>query len=175
MGGDVDRRTLLRVGAAGLAASVSGCGGVSGRPDFLPVVGGGKESSEVPDRIDEYLRADPAAPNYDGTLYMADAVQSDFVNIYVGRQDEGVDHVFVPPAVMIPPQSTVRWNWVTGTGEHAVRSVEASDIAIDSGAPVTDRDDYGVTFAEEGICLYECSVHGDAGMKGGIVVTGDPY
>lgn len=175
MGDELDRRRFLRAGVAGMTAGVAGCGSGSNPPEYLPVVGGGEESAQVPQRIDEYLRRAPAAPNYEGLLYQADALQSDFVNIYVGQAEDAATHVFEPAAVMVPPDSTVRWNWIAGTGEHAVRSVESTVQTLDSGEPASDRDDYVVTFVEEGICLYECPVHGAEGMKGAIVVTADPY
>jgi|GEM_PF-4051477 len=170
----VDRRTVLRAGTAGLAAALAGCGGAAeDTPEFLPEVGGGSESQQVPAEIERFLTSEPAAPNYDGSMYIADAVKTDFVNVYVGEQTEGGAPTFEPAAIQLPPGSTVRWNWVAGTGDHAVQSTAASAYALDSGEPTVDREDYQVSFPEEGLAFYECPVH--AGMKGAIVVTADPY
>ncbi|MFB6104780.1 MAG: hypothetical protein ABEJ57_06835 [Halobacteriaceae archaeon] len=172
----VDRRTVLRAGLAGVGAATAGCaGGGSGAPEFLPEVGGGSESQDVPPKIDAFLTAEPAAPNYDGSMYVADAVQHDIVNVYVGKESPSGTPVFDPPAIQVPPGSTVRWNWMGDTGRHALRSTAESAVTLDSGAPTNDRPDYQVSFPEEGIGLYECPVHDDVGMKGGIVVTAEPY
>lgn len=173
----IRRRSILQAGGAGLATALAGCWGGDGddAPEYVPFLGGGgSEAEQVPAAMSEYLSASPVAPNFEGDMYVADAVGEDFLNVYVGSEEDYETPVFQPAAIKMHPDQTIRWNWI-GDDDHAVRSTTDSDFELDSGAASTDREDYQVTFGAEGMVFYRCPRHGDTGMKGALYITTEGY
>jgi serine/threonine-protein kinase len=158
------RRRFLAVAAAAGAAGAAGClGGDSGN---TPTVSG--EYGDAASRVVEYLQGSAAARNFDGEF--ADATGQSETVVEVGAEGNGGNLAYAPPALRISTGTTVSFEWTGRGGSHNVLSTADSDIEIDSGAPVVEREPFERTFEEAGVALYYCTPHRSLGMKGGILV-----
>jgi halocyanin-like protein len=158
------RRRFLAVAAAAGTVGAAGClgGGGSG----TPTVSG--EFGDQAARVVEYLQGSPPARNFDGEF--TDARGDSSVAVAVGAEGNGGNLAYAPPALRISTGTTVSFEWTGGGGSHNVLSTAESDIEVDSGAAVVEREPFERTFEEAGVALYYCTPHRSLGMKGGIVV-----
>jgi halocyanin-like protein len=164
------RRVLATTGVA-LAAGLAGCSGDGGDGggdggDGGDGGGGGTSlsvSSEAQTRVDDFLTAEPATSNYDGTIAGASTVE-------VGVEGNQANYAYGPAAVAVETGTTVNWEWTGKGNQHNVVATGDSDFELDSGDPKTE-DSYEFTFEEAGVALYECVPHKSLGMKGAVVVV----
>lgn len=153
-----DRRGFVyTVGTVGLIGPTAGC---------LENLGS-SDDSDYPDSFDddgdpEYGDWFDDVDNYDGTV---DARDEDEVEIAVGANG-GL--AFDPPAVLITPGMTVRWEWSGGGGSHDVVHV---DGAFESDRTREAGHIFEHAFDESGVYRYVCEPHRRAGMKGAIAVA----
>ncbi|WP_276257402.1 halocyanin domain-containing protein [Haloglomus litoreum] len=167
------RRVLATTGAA-LAAGLAGCtgdggdGGGDGGSDGGDGGGGGggtslDVSSDARTRVDDFLTAEPATSNYDGTIAGGSTVD-------VGVEGNQGNYAFGPAAIAVETGTTVNWEWTGMGNQHNVVATGDSDFELDSGDPQTE-DSYEFTFEEAGVALYECVPHKSLGMKGAVVAV----
>ena len=157
--GTLTRRRLLQSGAGAVAAGAA-------------VSAGAGTAAAQQDAYGSYLAN---VPNYDGTT--ADATGMDEVVIDVGA---GNGFQFSPPAIVVDPGTTVRWNWTGEGGAHNVYHDDQSDLVDEqvfySGDPAIESGvNYEFTFEEThaGFHPYVCIPHRAQEMKGVIVVGED--
>lgn len=164
------RRVLATTGSA-LAVGLAGCtgdGGDGSGGDGGSGGGGGTSlsvSSEARSRVENFLTAEPAASNYDGTI----AAAGDGT-VMVGAEGNQGNFAFAPAALAVETGTTVNWEWTGKGNQHNVVATGDSDFQLDSGDPKTE-DSYEFTFDEAGVALYECIPHKSLGMKGAVVVV----
>jgi plastocyanin len=81
------------------------------------------------------------------------------------------NNAFTPASLTVPVQSKVAWLWLSDAQQHNVVPVSGT-VPPSSGAPRDGPWAYQVGFADPGTYDYQCSVHGAAGMRGRITVSG---
>lgn len=173
---ELSRRSfVVAAGAAGLTA-LAGCSDGESTPE--PTSTPTEEPTATPTptegetgaaaRLTDFLRLEPAADNFDGTV--EDMTGMDTVTVQVGAEGNGGNFAFSPPAIRISAGTTVRWEWTGEGGLHNVDSVDASDFEFTNGDPKESGDPYTQSFDDTGVGLYECDPHESLGMKGGFVV-----
>lgn len=116
------------------------------------------------DAYDGWLSDDSS---FDGVT--ADATGMDVVEVMVGVEGNNGPNAFGPSAVLIEPDTTIRWIW-TGNGFHNVVSQEdlfENDVTNEEGHT------YEYTFSEAGVHEYYCQPHLPVGMKGVMIVGED--
>lgn len=110
--------------------------------------------------------------NFESTV---DRTGETTVTVRVGADGNGAGLAFDPPAVRVSPGATVRWEWVEGRHNVAVQS-QPGDADWD-GYPQQVAETgftYEHVFQTRGVYLYYCTPHLPQGMKGAVVVDGDP-
>ena len=115
----------------------------------------------------EYVSREPTydgwfdgVDNFEGTVDMRGR---EVVRIGVDTDDSGAP-VFSPPAVHVDPGTRVLWEW-SGDTAHAVTAADGSYAAPEQSSGM-----WGLEFDGTGISKYACSLHGDGGMRGAVVV-----
>ena len=98
--------------------------------------------------------------NFDGTV---DATGLDEVRVTVGASGNGGAFAFEPAAVRVDPGTTVVWEWAGDRG-HGVAAADGSYSSPEAGGA------FAMRFDGDGISKYACPTHGDAGMRGAVVV-----
>jgi len=84
--------------------------------------------------------------------------------------DDGL--AFSPPAIEVPPMTTIRWDW---TGHGGQQNVVALDGTFDSGRTNAQPGTmYHYFFEEPGEYRYVSEPHRDGGMKGAVIVKEPP-
>lgn len=158
--GDMTRRSLLKRGAGAATAGAAGVAATGNAAAQGSLYGGYLSDTE----------------NFEGET--ADATGMSEVTIDVGAGTSGL--LFDPPAVVIDPGTTVRWNWTGNGGAHNVyhddtlSSVE--EQLFYSGEPANDSGVlYEFTFesSNTGVYPYVCQPHRSLNMNGVIVVGSD--
>lgn len=157
--GTLTRRRLLKSGAGAVTAGAA-------------VSAGAGTAAAQQDAYGGYLSE---TPNFDGTT--TDATGTDEVIVNVGA---GTGFQFSPPAIVVDPGTTVRWNWTGEGGAHNVYHDDQSDLVDEqlfySGGPVLEEGvNYEFTFEEDlaGFHPYVCIPHRSQEMKGVVVVGED--
>ncbi|VTT85127.1 Halocyanin [Halorubrum sp. DM2] len=131
--------------------------------DDYPLVGRWLDTDEVGGADD----------TFNGTI--VDARGLDNPEITVGAEGNGGPVAFDPSAVIISPETVVKWVW-TAHGHHNVVSdpnaqLGESNRAFSSGEIVERENNlHTEVFDEAGTVLYQCEPHLDLGMKGALVV-----
>lgn len=123
-------------------------------------VGAGAAAPEYVSREPDYNGWFDGVDNFGGTVDMRGREE---VRIAVDAEGSGVP-VFSPPAVHVDPGTRVLWEW----SDDAAHAVVASDGSYTSPEQSTGM--WGLEFDGTGISKYASSVHGDAGMRGAVVV-----
>jgi len=152
-------KAAVIVGDAEVTVSGGGAGSGGGGADaaaereYLP---------EEPDYGGWFANTD----NYEGTVDMRGR---DEVRVTVGAEGNGGGFAFDPPAIAVDPGTDVIFEWVGDDGPHQV-AAESGDYE----SPSQEGGEWGLTVDGTGITKFACVHHGDAGMRGAVVV-GDPY
>lgn len=144
------RRTMLKgtAGAVGLAGVGATSGTALGQDDVY----------------DGWLSDDDT---FEGVTH--DAREVDDLVVAVGAQGNEGPNAFDPSAILVEPETTVRWEW-TGDGFHDVTHIDrdwASEGTAEEGF------EFEHTFADEGVHKYVCTPHEGVGMMGVVVVGED--
>ena len=143
-------------------------------------------------RVDygDWFAETPTASGMSGVVETENLLRRDAVTVRVGGPG-GYDSeagewetaiVYDTPAVRVTPDTTVRWRWVPGAGEHSVvaedGSFESDLVAVEAADSPEQQEDEHVfehTFEEPGIHRYACERHRDEGMRGAVVVATSRY
>jgi halocyanin-like protein len=150
MTGSLDRRTVLRTTAAGLAATaVTGCVGSLG----------GSSRAEASADFDGWFSN---VSNYDGVV---DRTEPERVEVVVGAKGNDGNMAFAPAAVRVSTGITVVW-----TSNGGMHNVVARDGSFESEMMTDAGETYEHTFESAGKYEYLCSPHEQMGMKGAVVV-----
>lgn len=123
------------------------------------------KNRETPTSVNTYLEN---VNNYDGTV--VDEINNNSPKVMVGTQGDTADRlVFDPPAIEVSTGTEVTWEWrgsdQTHKIKHAGRLFESE--SADNGHT------YALTIEREGVFLYHCDHHEEAGMRGAIVAYND--
>jgi plastocyanin len=142
-----------------------------GRPinqavDFASMVGKNVEArQEIWNLIIDMDNASVVSVKKDADRKLQSTVQQNFVYAEI--------NVFLPHAVKLDSDSTVRWinhssvpHNVVGT--YAVNS-SSDNLRIDSGF-IDEGKSFQYTFSGEGVFVYHCTIHSEEGMAGIVVI-----
>lgn len=179
---DDDRRTrreLLTGGAAllatGASSALAGCP-QPGRTVFDDVgdaVGPG-DGTDGPTEAPPPINSEPEyedwfanVSNYQNRTAVFPVDTAD-VTVDVGVAGNGGYRAFDHPAIAVPVETTVTWEW---TGVGGAHNVVATEGAFDSGDPASDSTTtFSHRFTEAGTYRYVCETHEGDGMRGTVTV-----
>lgn len=172
---DLDRRALLRTGAAALAAGLAGCTGTGGDGTDSPTAEPTSEptgtatatsSAETPTATE--TPGETATPTETATA--TPAVDPD-QTVTVGPDG---DFSFEPKSFTVATGDTVQWVW--DSGGHNVRPGEIPSDSTWDGTPggggttYAEGYTYHYTFEVAGSYGYYCAPHRSLGMTGSFTV-----
>lgn len=148
--------------------------GAMQRRRFLAVAGGALLAGPALSTTAQVAAADPYegwfddVDSYEGTV---DYRGRETVAVTVGA---GNGLSFDPPAVLVDPGTTIRWEWTGEGGEHNVHATDGP-IPLDSDLEDTAGFEYEFTVESdhEGITRYVCVPHEAVHMKGAVAVGDD--
>jgi len=123
-------------------------------------------TASTPESLDDWL---DDANGYDGETHRYGPQSRP--TIMLGEEtDDGL--AFSPPAIEVPPMTTIRWDW---TGHGGQQNVVALDGTFDSGRTNAQPGTmYHYFFEEPGEYRYVSEPHRDGGMKGAVIVKEPP-
>jgi len=174
------RHYLLTAGALALA----GCSGGSSDDDTTATDTDDPTAAPTttpPPTTTETTTQTPTGPyggwfsdtdNFESTV---DRTGETTVTVRVGADGNGAGLAFDPPAVRVSPGATVVWEWVGGRHNVAVQS-QPGDADWDGHPRQIGETGFTYEYAFEtpGVYLYYCTPHLPQGMKGALVVDGEP-
>jgi len=172
------RRTVLTTSGTAATAALAGCtvDGGSAAADADSIDELEPISADNYPVVDRWLGTDEVGgvdDTYDGTIVDARGVENP--EITVGAEGNGGPVAFEPSAVIVSPETVVKWVW-TAHGHHNVVSdpdaqLGESDRSFSSGDIVEQENNlYTEVFEEPGTVLYHCEPHLDLGMKGALII-----
>jgi halocyanin-like protein len=179
-----ERRSVLRLTAAGFAAAVAGCAGSSGGStdeqsgsaggsgsDGSGSTGSGGATATDSGSGDAGGSASSdfggwlsGVTNVDGVV---DETGQGEVTIRVGTEANGGHYGYSPAAVRVSSGTDVVWTW---TGKGSMHNVVEESEAWESELVDTEGHTYSRTFDSAGTVKYFCRPHETLGMKGAVVV-----
>ena len=151
------RRGFLRAGAGATAAGIAATS-VSGA------------ASADMDAYDGYLSEEDT---WGGVTIDATGRSGHNVLVHVGTEGNGDFHAFSPPAIVVDPDTTIKWLWTGDGGRHDVVHDDGDEFASDAVGDEGHTFEHTFEEGDEGVYPYVCRPHEASPMKGVVVVGED--